>query len=180
MKEELRKKYIKLRKDILDRKEKENKIFNSIISLDNYIKAQTIGLYCANMYEVNLDYLIEYSLKNNKRIGIPTVIDNHNMKFNEIKSLDEINNINIYSIREALNNNIINPNMFDLIIVPGICFDKYKNRIGYGKGYYDNYLRNLSCFKVGVCFYEQVVNKIDSDSFDIQLDNIITDKILIR
>ena len=104
MKEELRKKYIKLRKDILDRKEKENKIFNSIISLDNYIKAQTIGLYCANTYEVNLDYLIEYSLKNNKRIGIPTVIDNHNMKFNEIKSLDEINNINIYSIREALNN----------------------------------------------------------------------------
>ena len=63
----------------------------------------------------------------------------------------------------------------DLIIVPGICFDKANNRLGFGKGYYDKYLANKNIKKFGICFKEQLLDDIPTDNNDIKMDLIITD-----
>lgn len=80
---------------------------------------------------------------------------------------------------------IINDNYFDqienkikldVIFVPGLCFDKEGNRIGFGAGFYDNFLRlNSSSFKIGVCPKECLVEKLPVDSWDIKLDLVVTD-----
>ena len=65
----------------------------------------------------------------------------------------------------------------DLMILPGVCFDKNLNRIGFGKGYYDRYLENSnSIYKIGICFKEQITKDIlPHDTYDIRLDEIICD-----
>jgi 5-formyltetrahydrofolate cyclo-ligase len=60
-------------------------------------------------------------------------------------------------------------------ITPGICFDKYGYRIGYGKGFYDKFFYNHDVFKIGLCYQECLVDKIEVDDYDIAVDKIITD-----
>lgn len=66
----------------------------------------------------------------------------------------------------------------DLIIVPGVAFDKNKNRVGYGKGYYDSFLTEFKDVpKIGVAFSFQIDEEIsDVRADDIKLDRILTEE----
>ena len=67
----------------------------------------------------------------------------------------------------------------DIIIVPGIAFDRSRHRIGYGKSYYDRLLKDAKCKKIGLAYDFQIVEKIPKDKWDISLDIVITDKQII-
>ena len=64
--------------------------------------------------------------------------------------------------------------------MPIVAFDKYRNRIGYGGGFYDRYLEKISrikkCVTIGLAFSHQKVNKIEIKTFDKKLDLILTEK----
>ena len=62
----------------------------------------------------------------------------------------------------------------DLVIAPGIAYDREKNRLGRGKGYYDRFLENYKSVKIGVGFDFQLMLSIPVTKHDIQMDNIIT------
>lgn len=63
---------------------------------------------------------------------------------------------------------------FDLIIVPGVAFDKEGNRLGRGRGYYDRFLsKHLNVKRIGLCFDFQLVKNIPTDANDIKMDKII-------
>ena len=63
----------------------------------------------------------------------------------------------------------------DLVIVPGVAFDRDGNRLGRGKGYYDRLLPRIpSAYKVGICFPFQIVEEVPAEPFDIRMDEIIT------
>jgi len=65
----------------------------------------------------------------------------------------------------------------DLIIVPLLAYDKFKNRLGYGKGYYDKFLRkNKNILTIGLAFSFQKFNKIKASKFDVKLNYILTEK----
>ena len=68
----------------------------------------------------------------------------------------------------------------DVVIVPLVACDKNLNRIGFGKGYYDRFLRDRQCFKIGICHDFQVVDEIDPKEWDVPLDIIITEKRILR
>jgi 5-formyltetrahydrofolate cyclo-ligase len=61
----------------------------------------------------------------------------------------------------------------DLVVVPGIAFDREKRRLGRGKGYYDKFLPSLRAYKAGVCFDFQVLDNIPSDAHDVRMDEVI-------
>ena len=67
----------------------------------------------------------------------------------------------------------ISTDKIDLIIVPGVTFDKDGNRLGHGKGYYDRILEKLKVPKIGLAFEFQIVDKVPSESHDEKLDYII-------
>ncbi|MEA4985148.1 5-formyltetrahydrofolate cyclo-ligase [bioreactor metagenome] len=62
----------------------------------------------------------------------------------------------------------------DLVIVPGVAFDRKKKRIGRGKGYYDKYFKNKRIKKWGIGFDFQLYESLPSASYDIDMDRIIT------
>ena len=70
----------------------------------------------------------------------------------------------------------------DIIFVPIVAFDKFRNRIGYGGGFYDRYLEKISQIKkfttIGLAFSHQKVNKINVENFDRKLNLILTEKLM--
>ena len=69
----------------------------------------------------------------------------------------------------------------DVVLVPLLAFDNNKNRLGYGKGFYDRYLNNLKKSKnkieaIGVAFSFQNYKKIPTSKFDFQLNKVFTEK----
>jgi 5-formyltetrahydrofolate cyclo-ligase len=68
----------------------------------------------------------------------------------------------------------------DLVIVPGIAFDKNKQRLGRGGGYYDRYFKHKEIPRWGIGFSFQLYDSIPTASFDIQMDKIITPDHLVE
>ena len=83
---------------------------------------------------------------------------------------------NKYGIGEPVNGVAISPELIDLVIVPLLAFDKNGYRVGYGKGYYDRFLKECrdDVMKIGFSFYEAEEGIEDVNAFDVPLDFCIT------
>ena len=142
-KQELRKKYTLIREKITNKKEKSAIIIDKIINNKTFINSKIIAIYKNLKNEVNTDELIEYSLKNNKIVVLPRVEDNE-LKFYRIFSLNDKFEKSKFGVEEPIKDKryLVDKNSIDLVIVPGLCFDMKNNRLGYGKGYYDRFLKD--------------------------------------
>ena len=133
-----------------------------------YVKV--VAVYKSMKDEVDTSFLINKLLKE-KIVLLPKVIDDK-MDFIIIDK-------NTKYIKSKLG--ILEPigeiygGPIDLIIVPGVSFDKKLNRLGFGKGYYDKYLNNKNIYKIGLSFSEQIKEIIPCDKHDIKMDMIITE-----
>lgn len=72
---------------------------------------------------------------------------------------------------------LLPPQEIDLVLVPGVAFDREGNRLGFGKGYYDRYLANLrpTTLRVALAFSQQLVPFVPSEPHDQQVDFLITE-----
>ncbi len=79
---------------------------------------------------------------------------------------------NSYGIPEPKDGHEISPELIDLVIVPLLCFDQLGNRVGYGKGYYDRFLKKCrkDCIKIGFSYFSPIERIEDINEFDIPLD----------
>lgn len=170
-KKELREKYILIRKEVKDKQGKSNIIFERIINSEEYNSSRVIGLYKSLPSEVNTDKLIEYSL-NDKVVLLPRVEGNDIVFYRVFNNHDYVKSD--FGIYEPDRGERIDS--IDLLIVPGVCFDKDRNRIGFGKGYYDRFLGNKNIKTIGICFEEQVIDHFETDEHDKRLNMVITDK----
>ena len=171
-KQTLRKKYLEIRKNLSDKNLKSELIFNKIINTKEYQNSHVIALYKSLDSEVNTDELIDYSLSIGKIVLLPKVI-NDDMIFYQITNQTIFVKSN-FGVYEPMEENHYDGKI-DLIIVPGVCFDKNNNRLGFGKGYYDKYLANKNIKKIGICFKEQLLDNLPADINDIKMDLSITD-----
>ena len=69
--------------------------------------------------------------------------------------------------------------IIDMIIIPGVTFDKKRNRLGRGKGYYDRLLSQVAACKIGVCYDCQITDFLPVEKHDIPMDYIITEAEII-
>ena len=180
-KNELRKWYIFKRNNIENKKEKSTIINNKVKEQQEYKMANIIALYKSLQSEVDTESLIRDSINLGKIVALPKV-EKEELKFYKIKSEKDKLIKSKFGVEEPEGNeiNYIDENYIDLIIVPGVCFDKEKNRLGFGKGYYDRFLANSKAQTIGICFEEQIVEKmLPREEHDIKIQKIITDKKII-
>ena len=114
-------------------------------------------------------------LKSEKKIIIVPKISNNELVHIAINDQTEFS-INEYGIKEPNNGNHFIIENLDLIFIPLLAFDLEGHRVGYGKGYYDRFLKltNKSSLKIGLSFFDPI-NKIqDIDDNDVKLDYCIT------
>lgn len=164
--------------------EKSNIISKTILESDLYKQCDKLFLYADFHGEVGTITVIEDALINNKEVYLPKVLENFDearMDFFRIVSTFEL--VDGYKgILEPLNDSSLrfdyesNKNDKLLMFVPGVVFDKNNNRMGYGKGYYDNYLSDKpNIMKIGIAFEMQVVDEIPVSENDIKMDYILTE-----
>ena len=93
------------------------------------------------------------------------------------RSSNEPLSINKYVIPELISGKIMYP---DILLVPIVAFDKNLNRIGYGGGFYDRYIKIVKKIKniltIGLAYSFQKVKKIKVNNTDMKLNFILTDK----
>ena len=117
--------------------------------------------------------LIETAWNLNKIVAVPKII-NGNMSFYRIQSFKDLT-IGTFNILEPTSNELICTTE-GLMIMPGVVFDKNCHRIGYGKGFYDRYLKNYPQLnKIAVAYDLQVVDHIQSEAHDINPHFVITE-----
>ena len=175
-KSEIRKKIIKLRKKNYSKDIKIN--FKSIIKIlrKNKQTKKIVGGYYSYNYEANVMPLLEKFKKLNYIISIPKIGKKYDMNFFVWSTNDPLT-INKYGILEPITNKIVYP---DILLVPLVAYDEDRNRIGYGGGFYDRYIKKIKKIKkvltIGIAFSYQKVKKIPIEKNDIKLDFIITEK----
>ena len=167
-KEKLRKKYLKLRKKkYFDISEKYFKPLISLLNKKFKNKPINISVFYPSNYEVNI---LKFFKLIEKKKNI--------MKFYKWKYLDPLK-VNKYGMLEpATDQKSYIP---DVSVIPLLAFDENNDRLGYGKGYYDNFLNkylkiNKKILTVGVAFSFQKYNKLPTSSTDVNLDYILTEK----
>lgn len=153
-----------------------NIISNKLSGMDEFRSAQTVLFYYPIRNEVNLIELLKKSI-NQKTICLPFV--EKKKRFMTARKISDFDTLKMgkYGIMSAPEGSrIIEPHEIDMVIVPMVVFDKDKNRIGYGGGYYDTYLCECNnAFWCGVAHSVQRYEKIMPDIHDLLLDVIVTE-----
>ena len=109
---------------------------------------------------------------------LPKVVDNE-LKFYQINSSENVLIKSKFGVEEPIGNekDYVAKEKIDIVIVPGLCFDKEKNRLGFGKGYYDKYLINKELTTIAICFDELILEEttIPITNGDVKIQKIVTD-----
>lgn len=178
MKKALRKQVLEKR-DLLKKEgviEKSRLIKEKLFLMPEFINAKTIAICVSFNNEVFTHSMIK-ELLGKKRILVPKV-QNNEIIFSEINNFDELKP-GKFNILEPVNTKEVNNDEIDIIIVPGIVFDKKGHRIGYGYGMYDKLLKKIKCTKIGLAFNFQIIDKIPKEDYDIAVDKVITEERVI-
>ena len=176
---EIRSKIINLRKHNFNK--------NSKINLDkffSFLKTKTnlknLGGYYPSNFEIDDLEILNLLVKKNYKISLPKIKKNNQMNFFNWSN-DELLKINKFGIPEPISKKIIYP---DILLMPLVAYDNNLNRLGYGGGFYDRYIKKIEkikkIIKIGLAFSCQKVKKVPIDKYDKKLDFIITEKEILK
>ena len=152
--------------------------FNHILKLlkKRKINIELIGGYYPYNHEIDSIRILKRFEEKKYSISLPKIKKNNKMNFYNWSFRDPLI-VNKYGIPEPTKKNIVYPN---ILLVPLVAFDKNLNRIGYGGGFYDRYIKRISkikkIFTIGLAYSFQKVKNIPINKYDIKLDYIITEK----
>lgn len=150
------------------REKKSRDIFIQV--LNKIHDAKTVGCYVSMKDEVSTDEILHYCFTMRIPICVPKV-EKGSLSFYEIQSRDDLGP-GIFGTREPVSGRKVRISDIDVMLVPLSSYDQNNNRTGYGKGYYDSILNECSC-KIGLGFNEQEVDSIETDPWDVKLDEVI-------
>ena len=178
-KDQLRKKYFFIRKKKYF--EINSNFFNPLIKLiKKRYKKKNINLssYYPSSFEVNVLKLFDIKSINNIKIILPAIKNENTMYFYRWENHDVLQ-INKFGMLEPLN--LSKRTIPDVMLIPLLAFDKSNNRLGYGGGYYDKYLKKYlishkKILTIGIAFSFQKHHKLPVSNNDVRLNYILTEE----
>lgn len=163
----------------LEKSRKSDIIKTRLFSEEVFKKAKVVMFYVSLKDEVNTLSMIDEAVKTGKRVCVPVIIkEDMRLIAGEIKNREqdlERQHFGIYQPRAGKVKEVPLEDI-ELVVVPGVAFDKCNMRLGRGHGYYDRFLCSLSkCTKtIGLAYDFQVVEDLPRDSHDIPVWKTIT------
>jgi 5-formyltetrahydrofolate cyclo-ligase len=149
------------------------------LELPEFQRSAVLALYSPIHQEVETAVIANQALSAGKTLLYPAV-HGSDLKFHRVAALHELVPGN-YGIPEPTGD-ACNPADADLIVIPGVAFDTYGRRIGYGKGFYDRTLHRMegSGRLVGFCYDFQLLEEIVGEPHDVTMDLIVTESRVVR
>ncbi len=170
-----------LRREIAKRKakftaeqleEKSSSVISNLEDLKLFKNAQCVLLYYSMSDEVDTKALID-KYASSKKIILP-IVTKDGLILKKYISEDNLE-LSKFGIKEPRGEVYEEYDKIDLVVVPGVAFDKSLNRMGRGKGYYDGLLPKLKATKVAICFDIQVVENVPVDDRDVKMDLVVSE-----
>jgi len=181
-KKQLRKEIISLRMSQPEEivKEKSARIAEKVKGIPEFQKAGLVMFYIEFRNEVITSDLIKYCLENGKRVVIP-ITDTKNTRLipSEIKDYPGDLTSGTWGILEPKPECVrpVEPKEIDFVIVPGVSFDEKGNRLGYGGGFYDRFLRLLrpEVSFAALAFELQIRDNVYPEAHDYPMRYVVTE-----
>ena len=157
------------------------KIVSRFMDLAEYHSANTVMFYVDVRDEVRTRQALPAALASGKRIVVPYCVDGE-LELFLLENMEELE-LGMYRILEPKNElrtieaKRLQPVDLDLVMVPGVAFDRNGGRTGHGKGYYDKLLQHarLDAPLIALAFECQMFEKIPAESHDIYMDKVVTE-----
>ncbi len=162
------------KRNALDPKEiakRSKRVQDFLLNSKEFKSAKVVGAYHAFGSEVRTDLIIEHARALGKKIVLPSV-EGDNLTFYELSSGKYLVK-GRFGIMEPLPFGPVDK--IDLLVVPGIAFDKKGYRLGYGKGYYDKFLAKKKVALIGLGYSFQLLDSLPKGKYDKRLDAIATE-----
>lgn len=150
------------------------KIINNLFSIQEFVSAKNVFTYISFGSEINTSRILKLTTKN---IFVPKIIKDTMIMVKYDKNYLTKNK---YGILEPINNIKILPAKNDVIIVPALACDKDFNRLGYGGGYYDRYLKNTNSVNIVLLPNDLLVEQVPNNIHDQKVDIIITENEIFK
>lgn len=178
IREDMRAKRRALSKD--DVKVKSDEIRQRLFRVESVKSAETVCTFISAFKEPDTVEIIKELWKQGKKVVVPiTDIESGTLSLSYISSMDDMTK-GAYGILEPKTVHTADETDIDVILVPGLAFDRNGERMGFGKGYYDRLLENSKAVKIGLCYDFQILEKIPTESHDVPMNFIITEKEILE
>jgi 5-formyltetrahydrofolate cyclo-ligase len=153
-----------------------SRIEDALFALPEVAAAGTILLFYSFGTEVATAGMAERVLKEGKRLLLP-YLENQVMGAAEVRPGDQLMPTG-YGPKEPVRRIAVNPEDVDVVVAPGLAYDRRGHRLGYGAGYYDLYLSRLNsrAARIGVAYSVQVVDRVPVGPKDAAVDLLVTDR----
>lgn len=158
-------------------------ILRHLLALPEYRAARLIHSFVSMPEEVDTRALIEEALASGKRVAVPVVQKGRrDLRHAEIGALADLRPEGDWGLLQPPPERMcpVAPGEIGLVVVPGLAFDLQGNRIGFGAGYYDRFLRGVDAPKVGVAYAFQVLCEVPATEEDAPVDVIVTEEGVYR
>lgn len=181
--EELRNKGRKLRDSLpmFWRQEASMRICNALLAQQCIEKFSIFMVYCSFRSEVDTRQICNKLLQQKNTVAVPVALpENHDLQPVRFESVSTPLLPGFMGIPEPFveKENLLAPEHIEVILLPGLYFDRHGNRLGYGGGYYDRFLLNKApqAVRIGLAFSEQIINTLPSLPHDQKLDMLISER----
>lgn len=182
MKKEIRK-TIKEKRSAMDKAEVAQKsaaAAQMFLLSEFYKSARQFMLYMPLGNETDTSEIMKAAFQDGKSVVLP-VTDEKSDRITPCLITEETEFIaGAFSVREPAEWKEADMSKTDVIIVPGIAFDRSGARVGFGKGCYDMLLKSSPSVKVGFCYGFQICDEIPFEEHDIKMDYLVTEKGIVK
>lgn len=178
IREDMRAKRRALSKDEV--KIKSDEIRQRLLGIERVKQAKTVCTFISAFKEPDTVEIIKELWEQDKKIVVPiTDIESGTLLLSYINSMEDMKK-GAYGILEPKTVRKADENNIDVILVPGLAFDRNGGRMGFGKGYYDRLLESSKAVKIGLCYDFQILEKIPTESHDVPMNFVITEKEILE
>ncbi len=161
------------------KQERDEAIFQRILTLYQYRKTRTLLTYVSKSLETDTLRLIRQALQDGKQVAVPRCVDGTTrMEFYYITNMDQLEKSS-FGVLEPIPSRcrpFTGNGEKTLCVVPGMSFDSHGYRLGYGKGYYDRFLANYAGVTVGICYSDCMRWNLPKGRYDKPVDLLVTDR----
>lgn len=144
-------------------------------TLEIYANAHTIGAYVPLPDEIDVTAIMTDSART---FYIPAF--NEALGGYQMARMGDTFKRGRFGILEPVDPVFAEPDELDLLLIPGVAFDRTGNRMGRGGGFYDRMLTAYHTIRVGLCFDFQCLETIPVEEHDIKMDLIVTDTQILK
>ncbi len=154
------------------------KIMEQLRELDEYKQAGTVMSYFSLKDEADTRVFLREELQRGEKQLLLPFTEGTQIKAAAFAGFDALEQ-GKYSIMEP-SEKTEHEGEIDIVLVPGVAFTEQGYRLGFGKGYYDQFLDGKDVVKIGLAFEDQIIEEFPAEPHDVAMDMIITEDRVIR